>query len=355
MRLRNTSSELLLIGLAALVFLLAALGLFLLQNPQAPLPWVKTATFTPAVSAIGSQPITIEVIPPTITSRTSYTPFATRLTIEAPTPSPSSDSTPTTDTTPSASQTVGPTPSGTLAATPTITPTFMPGTLQPTNTSTFTPIPTASATLSPGESGISGRVVLNGSPVSGVSVSFRDDQPARSSLTDTQGRYWFTTYAIGVDFLLAFEQSVNTSYTSVATVASTVLLYGYLPAGSSVIILPDLEIGLVLNGQSFEPTTPIDGASYNSAVISSANPLQFTWTTYNQADFYYVELYSSDSDVLLWGSENTTSTSVMFNGTLDDGTHISAGTYKWYVAANRAINDYTLTVYTKPRSLLINP
>ncbi len=352
MRLHKTSFELLLIGLAALIFLLAALGLFLVQNPQTPLPWAKTATFSPLPSTTFTQQIAIGTPPPSLTPRTSYTPFATRLTIEAHSTSPSPDSTPTADITPSASDTAGPSPTG---ATETSTPTFFPGTSQPTNTSTYTPIPTASATLSPGEFGISGRVVLNGSPIAGVSVSFRDDQPTRSSLTDAQGHYWFTTYAIGVDFLLSFEQRNNPQYSPTTLFASTALLYGYLPSGSSVITLPDLEISLVLNGQSFEPALPIEDATYSSTVITSANPIQFTWTSYYQAVFYYVELSPSDNDLLLWGSENATSTNVMFNGTLDDGTHIAAGTYDWFVAANRAVNDYTLTVYTPPRSLVINP
>jgi cytoskeletal protein RodZ len=352
MRLRKTSFELLLIGLAALIFLLAALGLFLLQNPHAPLPWAKTSTFSPVPSATVTQSIAIGTHLPSLTPRTSYTPFATRLTIEAPAPSPSPDSTPTTNATTSTSQTTGPSPTG---STETSTSTFLPGTQPPTATNTITPTPAVSPTLAPGEIGITGLVVLNGAPVPGISVSFRDDQPTRSYITDAQGRYWFTTYAIGVDFLLAFEKRDNPQYTPTTLFASTALLYGYLPSGSSVITLPDLEISLVLNGQSFEPTTPIEGATYNSSIITAANPIQFTWSTYSQAEFYYVELSPSDNDLLLWGSENTTATNVMFNGTLDDGTQIAIGTYYWFIAANRAINDYTLTVYTQPRSLVISP
>jgi hypothetical protein len=351
---RKTSSELLLIGLAAFIFLLAALGLFLLQDPQAPLPWAVTATSSPTQPATATQPIAIGVNLPTSTPRTSYTPFATRLTIVAPTPTPTPGSSPTPDASAAASQTPGPTPTGTITpATP--TPTFVPGTQAPTATNTMTPIPAVSPTLAPGQLGISGRVVRNGAPVAGVSVSFRDDQPPRSFITDSQGRYWFTTYAIGIDFLLSFEQSANPQYTSATPIASTALLYGYLPSGSTVITLPDLEISLVLNGQSFEPTTPLDGATFNAANITSANPIQFVWTTYNQAEYYYVELSPSASDEILWGSENTTSTNAMFNGSLDDDTQISAGTYRWFVAANRAINDYYLVIYTQPRSLVINP
>jgi hypothetical protein len=351
---RKPSSELLLIGLAAFIFLLAALGLFLLQDPLAPLPWAASATSSPTQPATATQPVAIGALPPTPTPRTSYTPFATRLTVVPSTPSPTPGASPTPDASAPASQTAAPTPTGTITpATP--TPTFLPGTQAPTATNTITPTPAVSPTLAPGQLGISGRVVQNGAPVAGVSVSFRDDQPPRSFTTDSQGRYWFTTYAIGVDFLLAFEQSANTQFSSATPIASTALLYGYLPSGSTVITLPDLEISLVLNGQSFEPTTPLDGAAFSAANITSANPIQFVWTTYNQTEYYYVELSPSASDEILWGSENTTSTNAMFNGNLDDGTQISAGTYRWFVAANRTINNYSLVIYTQPRNLVINP
>lgn len=350
----KSSSELLLIGLAAFIFLLAALGLFLLQDPQAPLPWQVTRTASPTPLVSTTQPVAIGVNLPTSTPRTSYTPFATRLTIVASTPTATPGASLTPGASAPASQTPGPTPTGTITpATP--TPTYLPGTQAPTATNTITPTPAVSPTLAPGQLGISGRVVQNGAPVAGVSVSFRDDQPPRTFVTDSQGRYWFTTYAIGVDFLLSFEQSANPQYASTTTIASTALLYGYLPSGSTVITLPDLEISLVLNGQSFDPTTPLDGAVFNSANITSANPIQFVWTTYNQAEYYYVELSPTATDEILWGSENTVSTSTMFNGSLDDGTQISTGTYRWFVAANRTINDYSLVIYTQPHSLVINP
>ena len=347
----KTNPELLLIGLAALIFLIAALVLFLLQNPQAHLPWEVTPTARPTRLTATTQPAAISANLPTPTPRTSYTPFATLLTVLPPTSSPTISPTPDAS---APSQTAAPTPTGTITpATP--TPTFLPGTPAPTATNTLTPIPAVSPTLAPGQLGISGRVILNGAPVAGLSVSFRDDQPPRSFVTDSQGRYWFTTYAIGVDFLLSFEQSANPQFTASTPFASTALLYGYLPSGTTMVTLPDLEISLVLNGLTFEPTTPLDGATFNSANITSANPIQFVWTTYNQAQYYYVELSPSTTDEILWGSENTTSTNTMFNGALDDGTQISAGTYHWFVAANRTVNDYSFVVYTPPRSLVINP
>ena len=365
MILRKPTSELLLIGLAAFIFLLAAAVLFLLQRPATlpPLAAVPSASQAPSPTPgvplpVGTSPTA--AAPGIPAARTSYTPFATRLTLQAETTGQftPTDSTPASPTLTPDPRTPSPTPTP-VAPYPGVQPSpttiLLPGTPSPTATITSTPTFNPTATLAAGEFGISGRVTLNGAPLAGVTVSFRDDQPSRSALTDSQGRYWFTTYAIGVDFLLSFEQAANPQLTPATSIASAASLYGYLPSGSTVIALPDLEISLVLAGQSFEPTVPMNGATFSVANITAANPIQFVWTTYNQAQDYYLELCASENDAILWASENTTSTNVMFDGVLDDSTQITAGTYTWYVAANRALNDYSLTVYTQPRSLIVIP
>ncbi len=360
MKLHKTTAELLLIGLAALIFLLAALALFLLQPAPAAPPLAAAPSATQPSSTTPGSPLPARTQPTTTTPRTSYTPFATRLTLVAEaqeefTPTSSTPASPTLTPDP---RTPSPTPTpGTPypGVQPSPTTILLPGTPSPTATNTSTPTFSPTATLAAGEFGISGRVTLNGVPVAGVTVSFRDDQPSRSAITDSQGRYWFTTYAIGVDFLLSYEQAANPQITPATSIASAVSLYGYLPSGTTLITLPDLEISLAIAGQSFEPTTPLSGATFSVANITAANPIQFVWTTYNQAQDYYIELCQADNDAILWGSENTTSTNVMFDGILDDSTHITAGSYNWYVAANRVLNDYTITVYTQPRSLVVIP
>ena len=117
----KTNSELLLIGLAALIFLLAALALFLLQDPQAPLPWEATATASPTRPAATTQPVAIGAILPTPTPRTSYTPFATLLTVLPPTSSPTISPTPDAS---APSQTAAPTPTGTITPPPPPPPLF---------------------------------------------------------------------------------------------------------------------------------------------------------------------------------------------------------------------------------------
>ena len=357
MNLRNPdTSRLLLIGLAALIFLLAALALFLLHPPAALPEGVIAASTTTLPSnenlvTPGTSP-QIGEFPDTRTPRTSYTPFATRLTLEAsatqPLPSP---------TVYAASPT--PTPTGAYTplptASPTVTPTLGAGTPSPTPPIIATPIPSATATLAAGEYALTGQVLLNGTPLAGLTLSFVDDQPARNAVTNAEGRYWFTTYALGADFTILFEQSANPQLPASNQRASIAILQGVIPSGSQVISLPNMELSLVIEGQTFELLTPANEAAYSAAVITAANQIQFSWSTYNQADLYYVELEDNDTDEIVWSSDDTTDTYVMFDGTLDNSTHITQGIYTWMAAASRPLTSYRLTVYAQPRSLVMNP
>ena len=265
MNAHKTSNELLvLIGLIAFIFLLAALGLFMLSSPG-------RSSLPEASSSPGQVAFTRTITPDgtlTNTPRTSYTPFATRLTVmpETPTLAPPTPEHPHRQPTPGSATptaTTGPYP---LPATQPVnaTPTPTSANSTPSATPVYTLTPGPSPTLAPGQTGISGRVVQNNAPLAGVVVSFRDDQPSRTAVTDAQGRYWFTTLAIGIDFVLTFEQSTNPQLASSTQIASTALIYGYLPTSGTVVNLPDLEISVVLNGQTFEPTIPVDGAVFSA-------------------------------------------------------------------------------------------
>jgi hypothetical protein len=191
--------------------------------------------------------------------------------------------------------------------------------------------------------------------MAGVTVQFEDNQPTRSAITDLNGQYWFTTLAIGTDFTILFELSANPQLLPTDQVASTVLLEGSIPAGNPVIILPDLDISLAPGGQSFEPSTPVDGASFSGDHLSPSNPIQFTWTTYNQAQYYSVDLALTASDQIVWSSSEIIYTNVMFGGTLDNGSPISHGTFHWNVAAILQTGAYRLTFHSQPLSLVITP
>jgi len=343
---KNTNPELLLlIGLAALIFLLASVGLFLLQDPTAPLPWAAAASNTPT-SIPQMSPTRTQLSTQTPVIMTSYTPFATRLVTDTGTvlPSPTGSLTAAVPTSITSSPIISTTPS----------PTFTPGT-PPATSPSSTLTPSITPTLGPGEFGLTGRVVQDGTPVSGVLVTFTDDLPARISVTNSDGNYWFITLAVGASFTVTFELEENLQLDPSMPVAETVLLQGFLPSGSPVITLPDLDINTLIDGQSFEPTIPADGAARDTDNITPLNPIQFTWTTYIQADYYFVELRSSDKDESQWISEKTIFTNVIFDGELDDGTHIGPDSYNWFAVASRPIGAYRLTVFAQPRSLVIDP
>jgi hypothetical protein len=46
---------------------------------------------------------------------------------------------------------------------------------------------------------------------------------------------------------------------------------------------------------------------------------------------------------------------MMWNGTLDDGSHISQGAYWWRVGVNKSLGNYKLKVYTPKWDLVFNP
>jgi len=346
-----TTSQVVLIALGAALFLLAAFSFYLLQDPTAPLPFVPpppSATVTPLPASPTSTP------EPSFTSlptrRTSYTPFAATSTVSTGTP-PQVTTTPGTATLP---------PTATLApATPTTTATFLPGftpststatsstrTVTPTS-STGTVTPTTSPTLSPGQVGVSGRIVQNGNPVANVVVQFFDDDPPRRENTNSSGVYWFTTLAPGTTFYLEFQQAENPGLTPPQNIASIAWMQGTLPIGVEIINLPDLEISKNLEGMSFELQSPADGATQSAAAISQLNPIQFNWTLYNQGEAYYVEMGPYGSEDVIWTSDETTSTNLMWDGILGSGNHITEGAYWWRVGVSKNLGSYNVHVFTQ--------
>jgi hypothetical protein len=45
----------------------------------------------------------------------------------------------------------------------------------------------------------------------------------------------------------------------------------------------------------------------------------------------------------------------MWNGTLDDGTHISQGAYWWRVAVTKSLGNYVLDIFSQQFDILFNP
>jgi hypothetical protein len=105
----------------------------------------------------------------------------------------------------------------------------------------------------------------------------------------------------------------------------------------------------------FDLQTPTEESTYSAAAISPSNPLQFNWSLYNQGETYYVELGATGSDQPVWTSNESTSTTLMWNGTLTDGSHITQGVYWWRVGTTKSLGNYTLVVFTQQWNIIFTP
>lgn len=348
-----TMNQVLLIALATVLLLLAAASFYLLQDPSAPLPFAAgppTNTLPPIPPSSTSTPSPSPTSLPT--RQTSYTPFATPGTSTSTLETTGVVSgTPVTGTLAPTSTASATQPAGTTPLPPSLT---LTGTTSPTQSGDTT-TPTGTATLTTGEHAVTGRIVHNSTPVANVVVSFSDDDPERQVRTNSGGHFYFTTLAPGTNFFLQFTRAQNPQVTPIAEVASLAWIEGTLPTGVDVITLPDLEVSLNLGGMIFELETPSDGAAFSAASIGPNNPIQFNWTLFNQGESYFVELGAAGSDDPLWVSDDITVTNVMWNGTLDNGNHISAGSYWWRVGTSRPLGSYYFFVYTPNNDIIFNP
>ena len=337
--IRNLSSQqILLIAIATVLLLLVAFSFYLLQDPTAPLPFAPE----PVNTLLPQTPSPTSTPPPSSTPQptrqTSYTPFATHATQVPGTPAEiTSTSTPT--------HVTSGTPTSTLPAATTAA-------ASPTTTS-GSPSPTY--TLQPGEYVVTGRVLRDGTPVPNVLVNFSDDDPDRQAITNQGGHYRFISFAPGTHFVVTFLQADNPQLTPTADIASSVRIEGTLTTGMNVTTLPDLDVNLNLGGMIFGLEAPANNASYSAAAISQSNPIQFNWTSFYQGDSYIVEFGPVSSEDPIWTSNETTSTNLMWNGTLDNGTHISQGTYWWRVRVKNAVGVYTMFVFTYDWQLVFTP
>jgi hypothetical protein len=202
---------------------------------------------------------------------------------------------------------------------------------------------------------VDGRILKNGTPVANVVVKFKDDVSPRQSTTDHGGHYWFTTLAPGSNFNLTFDQTDNPQLTPVADFASLGWIEGNLPRGSQIMELPDFELGLNLSGMIFQLQTPPDGSIYLATAISQNNPIQYYWSDYYQGEAYFVQLGPAGSDLPIWTSGDTTDTFLMWNGTVDNGTHITPGSYWTRVAVRKSLGNYTVTIFSQEHHLVFSP
>jgi hypothetical protein len=345
-----TNSQLILTGLAAVLLLLAAFAFYLLQDPSAPLPFIPA---TPTYTTTLQPTATVTPFSPTPTHRTTYTPFAATRTPEPATqsnPGATASQPNTTPRTPSPAMTAtlpGPRPSATSRTTVSETP--------PTAVNTPIKSATATSTLSAGEVSVLGRIIQNATQMPNVVMTFADDAAPRQSITDPGGNYSFVTLAPGTNFTLTFDQADNPDLTPRTEIASLITIEGTLPMGVDPIDILDLEISINLNGIAFAPQSPTDRASFSASSINSSNPIMFIWSLYSLGGSYRVEVGPNGSDVPAWTSPLVAASSYTWDGTLDNGNHITQGSYWWRVSVTKSFGNYVEKVYTQRSGIVFTP
>lgn len=328
-----------------------------LGAPPSPPRMIATLTsmspaVKPASSATPTPSGSANVAASTATSSTVPGPFATA----SPTATQAAHSTPGTPageniTVESSAASPTTTPQPTTAA-PTSTP--QPSSPAPAQTTTPSPTPVIVTPRTRPPASVTGRVVKDGAPVEErTTVKLEDTSYAiiATTTTDAQGVYTFdnlTTLESGLNVL--FAQEWNEQH-DVGEVASWAWLGPFTVSGGTTMELPDFEISLL----GFEQVNPPNGASLAASQISPQRPLIFEWAPYPEASVYWVDLMQGDSLAIVWRSHLVDTTSVAFDGTLDDGSSVTADRYWWGIGACANAADYQLTVYGYLPALEITP
>jgi hypothetical protein len=184
---------------------------------------------------------------------------------------------------------------------------------------------------------------LNGAPVTGVKLKLEDQ--AYNTIAETtvgaDGTYTFASLPPSTEgYILLFAQEWNSQY-GIDEVISWGWLGPIVVETDAVIQLPNFDISL----QGFEQVVPQPNATFSAANISSANPILFEWAAYPGAIKYWVDLVRGSEQHVLWQSAPVQATSLAFDGTIGNGSHIEPGEYWWGVGARRQLGAYTLAVY----------
>jgi len=282
------------------------------------------ATPTPSATVPRSTPLPTKPSPsPTVTSPPDPIPSATAM----PTSAPARPISGPTDT---------PDPSDSPAV-PDMTP---------------SPTPVAAAPLEPAT--LSGRLVKDGIPVSAdVTVKLEDQNYAifATTSTDENGFYTFDNLTtLGQSLNVLFAQEWNEQY-DIGEVVSWAWLGPVTLSSGSTVELPDIDIALL----GLNQISPTPGTSLPGSQISAQNPVIFEWTPQPAASSYWVDLTKGDELTHIWQSVLVETTSVAFDGSLDDGSQITPDTYWWGIGARRDIGNYRLTIYGYLPTLVITP
>lgn len=194
---------------------------------------------------------------------------------------------------------------------------------------------------------------MDGAPVqAGVTVKLDQTYAiVATTTTNAQGIYTFDHLtAFDTDLDLLFAQEWSGQY-DVNEVVSWAWLGSFTVSRGTTVALPDFEIGLL----GFEQVDPPTGTSLSASDISAQNPLTFEWSPYPDASAYWVDLTKGEDLTIVWQSVLVDTTSVAFDGTLNDGSHVTADTYWWGVGARKDAGDYQLTIYGYLPALVVTP
>lgn len=217
----------------------------------------------------------------------------------------------------------------------------------PTSPGAATPIPTATPlpTIIP-TGGISGRITYNGSPAAqGLTLILEEDRifsTVTSIKVGAEGRFTFSGIPVSENgFNVLFAQEWNGSIYDIDQVISWGWIGPIDVISGQVLQLPDFEIGQ----RGFSQKSPASDASFSAASISAASPLTFEWTAYQPGTSNWVDLTRGEAQTQVWQSDLISGTTIAFDGTLTDGSHITPGEYWWGVGAFSDIGDFTQTIY----------
>ncbi len=200
------------------------------------------------------------------------------------------------------------------------------------------------ATPTPSTGSISGRVVLNGAPASGVNLTLEDrgNLTIASAQSGADGSFTLSNLPVYQDgYNLVFSQEVNQQF-ALDQVVSWAWL-GRIPVGAGVsVVLTDFEIGLA--GLSL--LNPAPDSSYSVSSITPGNPLLFDFSSYPGATSYWVDISRGEEKSWVWQSPLVGGPPVTFEGMLFGGAPMQPGDYWWAVGVQKPLGAYTQTVYS---------
>jgi hypothetical protein len=355
-----------LVALAGLVGAISAMaGVFSAARPAAPatavammnLPTIRPiwdpSKDQPAPEQLRSSPTAgpLEILGTEKPEERAPTPSATPVLLsptETATLEPSPTQTPPLEPSPAPTLTTSPTVSPTVSLTITLT-------VSAGVTVTPFPRPTSTQTAAPLAAGrISGRIFVDSTPVA-AGLKLRLEDQAYTSITETVvaegGVYAFNHLTDSSEgYNVVVSQNWNPQL-NIETVASWAWL-GPMPVVSGgAVQAPDMEISL----RGFKPKSPPLSASISAALLSSSSPITFTWSSYPQADAYWIDLTREATQDPIWQSAMFEGTAVSWDGTLSDGSHVQTGDYWWGIGTRRWVPPCTLTVYSYLTKLKIGP